>query len=377
MNEEKNPVLPCVPYTEGIKYAGSKLKLLPFILGLARETGCRSVFDAFSGSTRVSQAFAATGYSVTANDCAVYSKVFNTAYLLNKKNPSEYIPLIEHLDSLPPVDGWFTQHYGGCGDTGISCGSDGLKKPWQIKNTMKLDAIRTEIDRLGLDEVTRAVCLSSLMLALDKVDNTIGHFVSYLNNWSARSYGDLKLVVPSLRVNTMENTVLDEDVFSAAENESASSADAAYLDPPYGSNNHKMPPSRIRYRAYYHIWTTICLNDMPSVTGKAGRRADAADKVSPSVFEDFRKTDCGDYVAADALNSLIKKLSNPFIILSYGSSGRINLSSLQDILSSNGKILKAEKINFKKNVRASMKSTNIWAKSAEEKNVEYLFLLRK
>ena len=116
---------------------------------------------------------------------------------------------------------------------------------------------------------------------------------------------------------------------------------------------------------------------MPSVTGKAGRRADAADKVSPSVFEDFRKTDCGDYVAADALNSLIKKLSNPFIILSYGSSGRINLSSLQDILSSNGKILKAEKINFKKNVMASMKSTNIWAKSAEEKNVEYLFLLRK
>lgn len=366
-----------VPPTEGIKYAGSKLKLLPYILAFAAENGCRSVFDGFSGSTRVSQAFAASGYSVVANDTAVYSKIFNTAYLLNNKPPSRYIPLIEHLNSLKPQEGWFTRHYGGTGANKTSVGLDGCKKPWQMKNTMKLDAIRQEIDRLNLDEVTRAVCLTSLMLALDKVDNTIGHFVSYLNEWSDRSYDDLNLAVPLLRVNDKDNAVLNEDIFSAAATECAVAADAVYLDPPYGSNNDKMPPSRVRYRSYYHLWTTVCLNDAPAVTGKSCRRQDASDTTSPSVFEDFRKTEEGVYVAAEALDSLIQTVRNPIVILSYGSSGRIDLPLLQDILSAHGTILRAEKIDFKRNVMASMKSTNLWAKNPHEKNLEYLFMLKK
>jgi hypothetical protein len=44
------------PPTEGIKYAGSKLKLLPHILRLAKKVNPRSIFDGFSGTTRVSQA---------------------------------------------------------------------------------------------------------------------------------------------------------------------------------------------------------------------------------------------------------------------------------------------------------------------------------
>ena len=34
---------------------------------------------------------------------------------------------------------------------------DELKKPSQVKNTMKLDAIREDIDRLHLDEVTSTI----------------------------------------------------------------------------------------------------------------------------------------------------------------------------------------------------------------------------
>ena len=55
------------PPTEGIKYAGSKLKLLPNILELARRTGAKTVLDGFSGTTRVSQAFAKRGYRVISN----------------------------------------------------------------------------------------------------------------------------------------------------------------------------------------------------------------------------------------------------------------------------------------------------------------------
>ncbi|MDR1278979.1 MAG: DNA adenine methylase, partial [Treponema sp.] len=74
-----------VPETQAIKYTGSKLKLLPYILSLSKKVsgnrGDVAVFDGFSGSTRVSQAYAKTGYTVYANDIAPYSKVFNTAFL--------------------------------------------------------------------------------------------------------------------------------------------------------------------------------------------------------------------------------------------------------------------------------------------------------
>ena len=59
------------PPTEGIKYAGSKLKLLTHILPLIAKVRPRTVLDAFSGTTRVSQALAKSGYTVIANDVSV------------------------------------------------------------------------------------------------------------------------------------------------------------------------------------------------------------------------------------------------------------------------------------------------------------------
>ena len=51
------------------------------------------------------------------------------------------------------------------------------KRPWQRHNTMKLDGIREEIDNLKLPEVERCVALTSLILAMDKVDiNFASHF---------------------------------------------------------------------------------------------------------------------------------------------------------------------------------------------------------
>ncbi len=65
-----------VPETEGIKYAGSKLKLIPHILDMISDLNIRTVLDGFSGTTRVSQAFAKLGFNVIANDIADWSEVF-------------------------------------------------------------------------------------------------------------------------------------------------------------------------------------------------------------------------------------------------------------------------------------------------------------
>lgn len=361
------------PPTEGPKYIGSKLKILPHILELAKKVDAKTVFDGFSGTTRVSQAFAQRGYRVLSNDIAVWSKVLGNCYLINSKEPEYYKELIEYLNSLPGKDGWFTQNYGGYPNDGYSRGIDGLKKVWQVHNTRKLDSIREEIDNLNLCETEKSVLLTSLILALDKVDNTIGHFASYLSKWSARSYNTLKLRVPRLIISEQEHKVFQSDIFKVLPK---IKVDLAYFDPPYGSNNEKMPPSRVRYLAYYHLWTTICLNDKPVLFGKVNRRKDSSDLTSPSVFEEFRKSN-GRFIVVDAIGRLIKKTRAKYIILSYSSGGRATAEELNEVLSNNGKFLNVKEIDYKRNVMGGMRWTEEWIPEAEKPNREFLFLLEK
>ncbi len=362
------------PPTEGIKYAGSKLKLLPYIFQLIRKVNAQTVLDGFSGTTRVAQALAKSGYRVLCNDVAVWSEVFGTCYLLNDKPPTSYSKLIQHLNLLKPVDGWFTENYGGLPNGGCAVQKDGLKKPWQIHNTRKLDAIREEIERLALSPVDKAVALTSLILALDHVDSTIGHFVSYLQDWSPRSYKDLVLRVPQVFAVKEAHRVYRRDIFDLLP---TIKADLAYFDPPYGSNNEKMPPSRVRYASYYHPWTTICLYDKPQLFGKAKRRQDTSDTIASSVFEDFRRNENGRFIAVAAIDRLIKLVNARWVILSYSSGGRATADELHGVLKQNGRILEVIELDYKKNVMADMKWTDEWTKDSEQPNREFLFLIEK
>ncbi len=367
-------IAPDAPKTEGIKYAGSKLKLLPHILQLAKKVDARTVLDGFAGTTRVSQAFAKTGYQVISNDIASWSQIFGTCYLLNKKRRQDYEELINHLNSLKPVDGWFTEYYGGLPNDGCAIHKDGLKKPWQIQNTRKLDAIRAEIDRLSLSQIDKAVAITSLILALDRVDSTLGHFVSYLQDWSPRSYNELVLKVPNVSAASQKHQVFRSDIFELLPKVRT---DLAYFDPPYGSNNDKMPPSRVRYASYYHLWTTICLNDKPELFGRANRRADTSDTVAASVFEEFRKNENGKLLVIDAIERLIQNTNAKWIILSYSSGGRATAEELNEVLAANGNCLDILEIDYKRNVMAGMKWTNQWLREAEKPNREFLFLIEK
>ena len=362
------------PPTEGIKYAGSKLKLLPEILHLVRKVGARTVLDGFSGTTRVSQALAKCGYTVLSNDIADWSAVFGTCYLLNKKPLKTYQSLIDHLNSVMPVDGWFTEHYGGQANEGSAIRPDARKALWQTHNTRKLDAIREEIEEIGLDPVDKAVALTSLVLALDRVDSSIGHFASYLRNWSPRSYKPLNLRVPQVFGSSQNHRVFQQDIFDLIPRVCV---DLAYFDPPYGSNNDKMPPSRVRYASYYHIWTSICRFDKPDLFGKANRRKDTSDRLAASVFEEFRRNGRGRLIAVEAIEKLIDAVQARWIILSYSSGGRATAKELNEVMRNSGRILEVVEIDHKKNVMAGMNWTKEWLREAEQPNREFLFLLEK
>lgn len=353
-----------IPETEGIKYTGSKLKMLPYIINMIAGLDINSALDAFSGTTRVAQAFSQIGYDTTANDISVWSQVFATCYLLSKKADDYYKPFIEELNKLKGYKGWFSQHYGGEDESG--------KKPFQLKNAMRLDAIRDRIEEFHLPWEDKCVLLTSLIHAMDEVDNTLGHYAAYLSGWSLRSYNDVVLKLPKRYCVTTNNKVLRGDVFDAVREYH----DLVYMDPPYGSNNEKMPPSRVRYAAYYHIWKTVILNDKPNVFGKANRREDTRDRVNPSVFEEYKRNEKGDFIAMQAIKDLIEQTNAHYILLSYSSGGRATKEELNKILHANGNVIAVQEINYKKNVMSNMRWTNNWINSDGKYN-EYLFLLEK
>ena len=360
------------PETEGVKYAGSKLKLLPCILQLAGKVKPITVLDGFAGTTRVSQALAQGGYRVIANDIAAWSKIFGTCYLLNPHPERHYQPLVDHLNALPGRDGWFTEHYGGDASGRSSIGEDHLKKPWQKHNTRRLDAIRDELERLSVSEVEKAVLLTSLILALDSVDSTLGHFASYLHDWSPRSFNKLRLKVPRLIASRQRHAVHQTDIFDLLPKVQA---DLAYFDPPYGSNNAKMPPSRVRYAAYYHLWTSICLHDKPALFGKAGRRADTSDPVAGSAFEEFRKGKTGRFLALEVIGRLLQNTRARHILLSYSSGGRATAEELNEVIHASGRLVEVLEIDYRKNVMAAMRWTHQWVNKAAKPNKEFLFLI--
>ena len=210
-----------------------------------------NVLDAFSGSGIVSLFFKMQGKTVHSNDLAVYSKCIAETFLLSREDKDSIQEEIDYLNSLAPVEGWYSENYGGKStEGGLSIQDDGLKKPFYIETARKLDAIREEIDKLypclkgtvssrtrrvpilsstpptgvraslrdlrspsikgvvnsripWIGDITRDQCqirrsilLTSLLIALDSRCNDMGHQVSYLRKWSPKALRPLHLEIP-------------------------------------------------------------------------------------------------------------------------------------------------------------------------------------
>ena len=72
--------------TYGIRYLGSKSKILPLIIevinGLDKDD--MRVIDVFTGTTRVAQALKQEGYDVITSDLSWASEVYSEAFICNE-----------------------------------------------------------------------------------------------------------------------------------------------------------------------------------------------------------------------------------------------------------------------------------------------------
>ncbi len=356
--------------TEGIRYSGSKRVLIPKIHELVRGLPVRSVLDGFTGTTRVAQYFKSAGYDVQCNDVAPYSAVFGRCYLENcDVHRPELDEKLRHLNNLKPTDGYFTEIFGGEDDgTGRVKSGDGKKKPFLVKNTRKLDAIRDEIESIAADEIERAILLTSLINALDQVESTLGHQVAYLAEWSPRAYADLVLRRPRLLAGNGSYRVTQGDVGKISE-----PFDLAYFDPPYNTNNPHTPTSRVRYASYYHFWTTVVLNDRPKPVGAANRREDCSSDTLPGAISQYENTNYAKVLAE--IEQLVAGINARHILFSYSNKGKVGIEDLRALFSRH-KVLAVERFAHRENVQRLLTTNREWL-GDQAANFEYLFLIEK
>ncbi|HYW28473.1 MAG TPA: DNA adenine methylase [Gaiellales bacterium] len=290
-----------------IKYLGSKRLLAPSLAEIAVRLGARSAADLFAGTTRVGQALRRAGIRVVSNDTAAYSEILGQAYIeadeeIDRRRLRD---LLAHLDALPGEDGYVTETF---------CR---LSRYFQPANGMRIDAIRAEIDRLGLSRLERALTLTSLLEAADRVDSTVGVQMAYLKRWAPRAANRLTLREP-VAVPGPAGRALRRDANDLAGE--LDDIELAYIDPPY--NQHS-------YAGNYHVWETIVRGDRPEHYGVACKRTDVRERRSAY---NSRK------LAWPALSDLVERVSSPWLVVSFSDEGFHELDAMRELLGQRGHV---------------------------------------
>lgn len=290
-----------------IKYLGSKRILVPVLGAIAAAAEVSTAVDLFTGTTRVAQEFKRQGIEVTAADIASYSEVLSDCYIAADACAVDRDALqfeIGRLNALAGVPGYFTRTF--CEQS----------RYFQPHNGARIDSIRAAIQRDHPQGQVRAILLTALLLAADRVDSTTGLQMAYLKQWSPRSHRDLELVLPAF-LPGKGHTVRGDAMTTV---DDLDRVDLMYLDPPY--NHH-------RYFTNYHVWETLVRGDEPEHYGIACKRVDAREDHTRSVFN--RKQ-----TMPAALADLIVRARADLLVVSYNDESWISPEMMTEALLSGG-----------------------------------------
>jgi adenine-specific DNA-methyltransferase len=354
--------------TSGVKYIGSKLSLLKFIL-TSIETRLDSpsnlrIIDVFTGTTRVAQAFRSKGWFVQSSDLSWASEEYAEAFIKRTRESGKRIPaLIKGLNKEPPNAGWITKYY-----CDVSGATGGLVRMWRPVNGRKGDAIRERIaswekeGHINHHEAMILVC--SLIFALDRVDNSVGVQQAYLKDWAKRTGDPLILEDPAFSEGPAGSHQLGNCLDLVY-----SPADVAYLDPPYSAHS---------YSTYYHIWDSITRWDKPEVSLTTNRRIDrvaGSDHFDTEMVSPWnsRRT------ALDAFLRLCRSLPVRYIVISYNDESIIPMKTLMESLEKEfgTAAVSKENSNYKRNIMSQIGNATLYKEEFKTENVESLIWIDK
>ena len=295
------------------RYLGNKYKLLGSIEDIVNEK-CNefSVFcDIFAGTGVVAERFNGKSIKIIANDFLASNFIPLKAFLgTSKVKFDEINKKINLLNNLKTrKDNYFSENFGNTYFT--------------LENSRKTGEIREKIDQLADDESEKAILISSLLYAVDKVANTVGHYDAYRKKLD--TVQSLRLLAPDFKAENNENNeIYKEDANQLVRR---INCDVLYIDPPYNSR---------QYSDAYHLLENLVTWEKPAVRGLA-KKMDRSHIKSSYCLQS----------ASRAFADLIGNASCKHILLSYNNTGgskdgrsnaRISDEQIMNILASRGDV---------------------------------------
>jgi adenine-specific DNA-methyltransferase len=311
----KSKSKPKATYINNRRYLGNKYKLLPFITSVVAENcvGVNSVADIFAGTGAVASAF--VDKKIITNDNLYSNYICHLAWFSPQAHSHSKIEnLVAFYNSVHVSnDNYMSENFA---DTFFS-----------LDNCRKIGFIREDIEQRyssdGINERERALLITSLLYAADKIANTCGHYDAYRQGAEFERSIELFVPLPNENLN-IENICYNED---ANELVKRISADLVYIDPPYNSR---------QYCDAYHLLENLAQWEKPAVLG-------VARKMDRSAL----KSDYCTNKATSAFEDLIKHISAKYILLSYNnmaqkgnsrSNAKINDEVIMRVLSAKGEV---------------------------------------
>jgi len=251
------------------RYLGNKYKLLGFIEDIVSEkcNGIKSFCDIFAGTGVVGERFNKPEIEIISNDFLFSNYICLKTFLGISINNRNVINKLDYLNSLrSKQDNYFSEHFG--------------NTYFSLENAKKIGTIRDEIDKITESEDEKYILITSLIYAVDKVANTVGHYDAFRKDLDMLQ--SIKLLFPDINYpNNINNKIYKEDANVLIRK---ISCDVLYIDPPYNSR---------QYSDSYHLLENLAEWKKPIVEGKA-KKMDRSHikslyclKSATQVFEDL------------------------------------------------------------------------------------------
>ena len=272
------------------RYLGNKYKLLDFIRSTVEKQcrGINTVADIFAGTGAVASAF--TDKKLITNDIMYSNYICHVAWFDSQPYSKEkLLALIRAYNAAPAEkENYMTRNFA---DTYFS-----------REDCARIGYIRENIETLyqkgEINRRERALLITSLLYAMDKIANTCGHYDAYRKGAAFERQLKLALPVPEQKLNP-HNLCLNEDTNQLVRH---IEADLVYIDPPYNSR---------QYCDAYHLLENVARWEKPEVHGVARKM----DRTS-------LKSDYCTAKAVQAFEDLVDHIQAKYILLSYNNMAR-------------------------------------------------------
>lgn len=304
------------------RYLGSKTRLLPFIEEILKSEKAEfnSFADIFAGTGVVASHFYKKA-DVILNDILDSNHISYQAFFGKQKIREDFI--IEKIASYNNINirrlssNYFSRNF--------------ANTYYDLDNSKLIGYIREDIEELhsrrNINDRERSYLITSLVYAMDKIANTVGHYDAYRKIEIPKK----KLELKSLQTVTSAFTayIYKEDANSLVEK---ISPDVVYIDPPYNSR---------QYSDAYHLLENIVSWQRQKVYG-----------VAKKIDRSHLKSQYSLKSAAAVFSELINRISAKYILVSYNDMGtngnqrsqsRISDHELISALETRGKVSIYEK----------------------------------